>query len=423
MRNRCWTRRDDEGFTLIEVIVALTLLAIVASGALVFFLRGVNGASQMQRKQAAVELASAAMDAAQAVDPARLAIGRSKSEVDAQWAAWTGPDKSITLPTYDPAYPGPAPVIAANVDPTTVRPLPFSQTVRVSGSTYTVTTVVGQCYRSTTVLANGPCNRGPLGGLAYNVGPVVGYVPLYRVAVEVAWSGVGQGSGCANGACRYRTTALIDPTDDQQWSVTPAPVTSPSRQPLNAQVTSPSTGTALRILEDAGNTDTFSRVVVTSVVTGTGRFLVDGVPYSSTNTTGRTLGFAVPANTVGTFSARYFIRNADGQASRTVTLSVPVLPVASADTWSGTPNRSGQTRNLLQNDVPNAPGPSIQVTDLNLTTGSCSGTLDASSGVLTYTTPSRPSGGGGGSCTWSYVLRGVGDDSTLASSGTATVNF
>ena len=59
---RAIERGSESGLTLIEVVVALTLLGVVAAAALTFFVRGMQSTSHLQRTQAAVAVASQAME-------------------------------------------------------------------------------------------------------------------------------------------------------------------------------------------------------------------------------------------------------------------------------------------------------------------------------------------------------------------------
>ncbi len=234
-----------------------------------------------------------------------------------------------------------------------------------------------------------------------------GYVPMYRVMVEVSWA-TGNGNRCSSGTCTVRSASLVDPTAELRWSVTPAPVIEPSTQGTTAQ-TGSSSPVSLDTLVNAGNTDQNSRLVVSSVTDGGGTFNIDGSPYANpTRTTGRALTFTPPLNTVGTYSVRWFVRNADGQASKTVAITIPVQPVATADTI--TVSRllfSSTTIDPLANDKPNS-GTSVVVTTPVKTGGSCTltriGTTNqfkvSNSGVLE-------------NCTYTYTVQGAGANSAL----------
>ena len=138
---------DDGGFTLIEVVVALVLLSLIMTAVTTLFIRSLKSSVGLQDRQAAVPVATQAMDLAR-IDPGRarhrgnstLVAGRSQTAVTAQWAAVAGldgVDLSDTYPTWDTTA-------TAASTPT----LPLSTTVLVSGKAYTVQTLVGVCYRA-----------------------------------------------------------------------------------------------------------------------------------------------------------------------------------------------------------------------------------------------------------------------------------
>ncbi|NAZ74893.1 prepilin-type N-terminal cleavage/methylation domain-containing protein [Kineococcus sp. T13] len=388
----------DAGFSLVEVVVALVLLAAIAASTAAFFLRGSIAASEQQRNQAATALATQAMDSARAVQAKYLLAGRWENAVNTQWTASTAPLKTSTLPAWDPA------AGAASV-PT----LPLTSTVQQQGETYQISTLVGVCFRPTGSIATDQCTRA---GASSAQSTVAGHVRMYRVVVEVSWSNGARSSRCTGGTCTYRADTLVDPSAELRWSVTPAPVVEPSTQGTTAQ-TGTSSAVSLRTLVDAGNTDQYSRVYVSSTSAGTGRFNIDGTPYNAvTRFSGKDLTFTPPLNTVGTYWVRWFVRNNDGQASKTVTMTVPVQPVATADTFTALPLTSSKTIDVLTNDKPTG-GPSVYVETPVRTAGSCGLTRVGTSNQFTVTTTKLLE-----TCRWTYVLRGVDDSSNLKTAAT-----
>ena len=330
----------DDGFTLIEVVVALVLLGLIAASSATFFLRSSVASSEQQRNQAATALATRAMDTARSVRPDYLLAGRFKDTVNAQWTASSTPLKASTFPAWDGA-----------AGAASVATLPLTTEVKETGQTYKVSTLVGVCFRPTGNLTNDQCTK----ATAANAdSAVAGYVRMLRVVVEVSWKSGNGSTRCSAGTCTYRADTLVDPSAELRWSVTPSPIVEPSTQGTTAQTGTSST-VPLRTLVDAGNTDQYSRLLVSSVQAGTGAFNIDGSPYSATTRfTGKDLSFTPPLNTVGTYWVRWFVRNNDGQASKTVTLTVPVLPVATADTFTAKLLTSSQIIDVLTNDKPNA---------------------------------------------------------------------
>ena len=141
-------RSRDEGFTLVEVIMALVLLGMIAMASLGVFLKGMSTITHVQRQQAAVAVANSAMDVARSVSPGAVNAagtigvvkGRSASAVNTVWTDATTKNASDTVD------------MTAASDPTTGLTaadqwVPVRTTQRVDNVTYTVDTLVGTCYR------------------------------------------------------------------------------------------------------------------------------------------------------------------------------------------------------------------------------------------------------------------------------------
>ena len=392
--HRSYPRGDDDGFSLVEVVVALVLLGAIAASSAVFFTRAAVAASEQQRRQAATALVQGALDDARAVDPDDLLDGRSLAAITAQWNASQAPDKAATVV-----------VEKAAAQPLTV---PMTSTVTVSNETYTVNTLIGVCYR-----VNGG-NGAAGGGCTAQKGS--NPLELYRVIVEVSWQPGGLAQACGGGACITRSSTVIDPSDDTPWSVLSAPTAFSSTESFDARTSA--TTLPLRTLVDAGNTDAASKFVVSSVDPGSA-FLVDNNAYSSTNTAGATLSYRLPANVAGPFKARYFVRNSDGQVSKTVTKTVAVRPVVADDSATIVLKNllSPATPTLVAvrgNDLPST-GDSVDVSDLTRTAGSCTATVQPDGRLAVVN--GKP---GADTCRWTYTLRST-DDPTIVSATTATL--
>lgn len=117
--------RDDRGFSMIEVIIAIVMIGIVASSALWFFINGMQSSSNLGREQTAVTVANSAMEQAFVVSPrvdvaagvSGLVVGRPAADVQSAFIA-LGPTAlgslklnkgagidgvSVTYPLSDPA--------------------------------------------------------------------------------------------------------------------------------------------------------------------------------------------------------------------------------------------------------------------------------------------------------------------------------
>jgi prepilin-type N-terminal cleavage/methylation domain-containing protein len=189
----------DEGFTLVEVIVAIVLMALVAVTSAGFFIKGDATSTYLQRRQAAVGLADQAMEAIRAVPPTAptagaspLVAGRSASAVSAHWAAAPADVATGQLATMTPAS---DPAAAATPTPT----VPFTETVTASGQPYTIERYLGTCVRPATT--SGACTATGSG------------TALHRAVVVVSWN-PGPGQSCTAKPCRFVLSSLLDAQPD-----------------------------------------------------------------------------------------------------------------------------------------------------------------------------------------------------------------
>jgi len=73
----------DGGFTMVEVMVSLVIIAIVASAGVAFFVNGIRGVSGEKQRQVAAQIANEQIETVQSVPVGQLVSGRSQSKVDA----------------------------------------------------------------------------------------------------------------------------------------------------------------------------------------------------------------------------------------------------------------------------------------------------------------------------------------------------
>ncbi|MFC4614642.1 Ig-like domain-containing protein [Cellulomonas algicola] len=211
-------RGDDDGFTLVEVIVALLVLSIVATASLYFFVGGSRSVSSQQRQQSGVAVGNRAMEdvyslvaRASATGTSGLVVGRKQSDVTTAWnAAVTEgtPGLGDSYPAWDKAT---SPLPAAGVGDDKIK---LTQTVDESGIRYTVRTLVGFCYRAKATPA-AQCTR--TGGDAAGVS-TTGYMQLMRAYVTVSWADTT--GTCKASTCRYDIASLVDPSNDLKWNNT-----------------------------------------------------------------------------------------------------------------------------------------------------------------------------------------------------------
>ena len=171
-------RPADGGFTVIEVMVAITVVAIVMSASLAVFVRSISVTGQQSGRQTAIQVANSAMERVAAIPGPALVTGRAQAAVDAQWAspvAGVAPFLAGMVKAYDTTVPLPA------------APLPTTpEQAVVNGVTYLQHWYVGTCRVPKT---GGDCT-GTVANPS-NIGMV-------RVVVAVTWPD----RSCA-GTCSY----------------------------------------------------------------------------------------------------------------------------------------------------------------------------------------------------------------------------
>jgi len=209
--------RDDEGFTLIEVIVAVVMLAVISVSALAFAMQGLKSSHVQERVEIATTVATRGMEAVRAYniieDPSShkssLYNGRTQAAVQAAWAA-----NAAAAPALNNTYAEWDTVISGGE----TAALPISENVVFGDTTYKVTTLVGRCFIPATGdrtcgLVSGYSNA--QGGWATSWTQPAGTTEMMRATVIVEWTA---GEGCAVDGCSYTLSNLIEPKSiDLAW--------------------------------------------------------------------------------------------------------------------------------------------------------------------------------------------------------------
>ncbi|MEO7015735.1 MAG: type II secretion system protein [Leifsonia sp.] len=202
-------RYDDSGMTLVEVIVAIAILAIVSSASVGLIIDSGASVTTIQRRQVALTIANGALESVSAQPAAAAATtnglsylftGRSQSAVMTAWTPMAAqPGVSHTYPSWD-----------ANAASASSVLIPFTTTSSPNGTTYTASTLLGTCYQP---LSGGDCSTLP-GYASPPTTTPAGYTPLVRAIVVVSWEA---GPDCATSGCSYVASTLLDPNADLQW--------------------------------------------------------------------------------------------------------------------------------------------------------------------------------------------------------------
>lgn len=318
----------DEGFTLVEVIVALVLLGLVATSAMYFFISGTRSTSHLQRSQNAVTVANEAMEMAYALEPRdklgtetpSVVLGRSQANVQTAWNAAVALGVEGINDTY--------PVWDASAGPSATPALPITQSRNHSGISYTVTTLVGTCFRpSSTLGTDQTCTRIP--GYASDPGDAgtpSNMVRMLRIITVVTWKPTA--TECAGGTCSYVLTALADRSDDLEWNQVIDVVAIDDFETFTQGETR-----AIDVMQN----DLVGPVGLTPVsVQSPGLPAAQGTLHAETN--GK-ITYTAPTMASGIYSFVYRLKDQRGdQADATVTITLPPKSVNdAADGFVGVP--------------------------------------------------------------------------------------
>jgi prepilin-type N-terminal cleavage/methylation domain-containing protein len=172
-------RRDDSGFTLLEVVIATLVVGIVMTAMVTFFVSTTIVVSRQRDRQTAVQLADDAMESVRAAGPA-VSDGRVSGN-----AGYVAPGVDLTgmsqLDALDPAWNGPV-------------PLPVSASRgTVAGVRYTQYDYVGICYQAESSAGELACAK------------ATNDVRFLRVIVAITWPD----RRCTGGTCSYTTSTLV----------------------------------------------------------------------------------------------------------------------------------------------------------------------------------------------------------------------
>lgn len=206
----------DGGLSVVEVIVALAVIGTVMTAMLPFLVKTVVVAHQQGGEQAAVEIATDALERARALKPSSLLVGRGRQETKKQWdeaAEPVAPYLAMMKQDWDHAADPHAGAAAAL--PTRPRAVPETA--------YEQHWYVGRCWQpradpTQTAITVADCT------------PAEAHpddVEFFRVVVAVTWkvaSSLAQGS-CRAGACAYVASTLLSPGTDPVFDTKRPPPT------------------------------------------------------------------------------------------------------------------------------------------------------------------------------------------------------
>lgn len=195
---------DEDGFTLIELMVALFLMAIVLLPFSQAYSATTFADNTGRLQQAAVFVADTSLDEARAVSPQQLLTGRAAGTA----ASAACPTLSETLPAGSTTALTQA-LAAVNLYESAASPcsppIPFQPTTsNLDGYTFTTYWYTGTCYQG----ASSCTASAPSGNQA----------PLVEVIVDVTWP---QAHACPQGVCSYLASTAFSNASDPTFNVGP----------------------------------------------------------------------------------------------------------------------------------------------------------------------------------------------------------
>jgi prepilin-type N-terminal cleavage/methylation domain-containing protein len=192
----------DGGFTLTEVMVAISLIGTMMAALTPFFVNVLASTDHQRTRQVAIQLAGDGVERARALKGSALLAGRGRAASEAQWGAAPAavqPYRDRLVLDWDPLVAGSAGAAA----PLPTAPVP----VTIGGKQYQQHWYVGRCH-----LQGGPTgstNRDCVRTDAPDTDPRPN-VPMFGVIVAVTWTH----RACPADQCVYVTTTLFSNTTD-----------------------------------------------------------------------------------------------------------------------------------------------------------------------------------------------------------------
>jgi type II secretory pathway pseudopilin PulG len=206
-------QQGEDGMSLVEVIVSLSLVTVVMASAGLFFVNSLRTTGGQSQRQQAVNVANKQLESVQSLKPATLLNGRSSAAVTALLATPNASTLTSKDWTSSGNYDTASPLNALTVQPDfTMSP--------VNGIAYRVRTFIDLC----SLQSDGSCIPG--------ASEPSGDSKMYRATVDVSWAPPSN-SGCASG-CDYSISSLIDPHSDPTFNTNISHPTITSVSPGNS---------------------------------------------------------------------------------------------------------------------------------------------------------------------------------------------
>ncbi|MBB2946606.1 prepilin-type N-terminal cleavage/methylation domain-containing protein [Actinoplanes lutulentus] len=204
MRERSVRDDGDEGYSLVEIIVALAIVSITLLASTPFFVASLNNVNSQRGRQAAIQLANTAIEQVRGLQGSALLSGRSKSATQTQFDA-----APTSLASYLATMAVEADLTITDATSTEGADAPIptaSQKLTVEGTTFTQNIYVGACEIYLVKTSSGECVY-PQGSDAPTDSTKI--LKFFRVVVLETWPDRACTSSSGASMCEYITSTLV----------------------------------------------------------------------------------------------------------------------------------------------------------------------------------------------------------------------
>ncbi|MEV6298995.1 putative Ig domain-containing protein [Actinoplanes sp. NPDC051861] len=213
MRSEPGVPRDDEGFSLLEVLVSMAVITVAMAGIGAFFVNGTKAVAQERDKRQAVQVAAGAIEQVRALKGSSLLAGRGQTKAEAQWNTLLNgpyrPKMKRYMASMQKAWD--TNILTAATDGDNAPISTATQNVTVGASSYNRDILVGRC--EVYYLRDDDCVDPAYSSPPSNKAEILRY---FRVVVLVSWTG----KGCTDDKCSLIASTLIseatEPTFDSK---------------------------------------------------------------------------------------------------------------------------------------------------------------------------------------------------------------
>ena len=220
----------DDGFVLLESVVAISLITVIMTAMATFFVGALDETNVQRSRQVAAQIANSGVEAIRGLPPSDLLTGHDATSVTTQYAA----APSSVSPWLASMTPATSTTATAGAGATAAIPT-VSVTQTVNNVAYGLQSYLGTCG---VINASGDCTI---------AGQATGTVYL-RAVVAVAW----RDKVCPSSLCTYVTATLVDQDDDPTFNLNQTPPAVPVIINPGPQTAAVGDAVALQLAVQAG---------------------------------------------------------------------------------------------------------------------------------------------------------------------------